>query len=127
MSELAIANILVQQWETPLKEKEAFENGTIFPCLNMPFFIEEQMPKSEAMPKSEQDILLEKICQVSFALTDISLYLDTHPHEKEALSFRESLRLKRKELLQSFAEKYYPLTPDCEGDCCEFIIPWDIQ
>ena len=31
--------------------------------------------------------LLQWINEVSFAVTDISLYLDTHPDDKEALAF----------------------------------------
>lgn len=35
---LAIATIPIQYWETPYDEATALLQGTVFPCLDLPFF-----------------------------------------------------------------------------------------
>lgn len=125
MNEIAIASVPIQEWEQPYEPEKALQQGTVFSCLYKPFFAEEQMSNKEAMPKSECEALLNTIQQISFALVDITLYLDTHPDDQEALKFREDNRLRRKELLQKFAAQYYPLTPDCEGLWSDGPIPWE--
>ena len=125
MNEIAIASVPIQEWEQPYELEKALQQGTVFPCLFKPFFIEDEMSKPPASPKSECETLLDTIRQVSFALVDITEYLDTHPDDQEALKFREDNRLKRKELLQKFASDYYPLTPDCEGLWSDGPIPWE--
>lgn len=35
---LAIASVLIQPWEQPYEPGEGLARGTIFPCLDMPFF-----------------------------------------------------------------------------------------
>ena len=63
--------------------------------------------------------LLQKINEVSFALDDILLYLDTHPEDQDALAvFRDAVR-QRKQTLSEFAEQFYPLTPDCMAEIYE--------
>lgn len=37
--QLAIATIPMQPWETPYEAAKALKQGTIFPCLDLPFFI----------------------------------------------------------------------------------------
>lgn len=36
---LAIAIIPLQRWETPYDPSRGLQQGTIFPCLDLPFFI----------------------------------------------------------------------------------------
>lgn len=125
MNEIAIASIPVQMWEQPYEVPEALQQGTIFPGLYKPFFIVDKMKKQEAAPKSQKEALLLEIQEVSFALTDITLYLDTHPEEQKALDYREACRTKRKQLLTQFAKTCYPLTPDCQGLWPDGPIPWE--
>lgn len=62
--------------------------------------------------------LLQRINEVSFAVDDVKLYLDTHPCDEEALAyFREYSRL-RNEALKEYAEKYSPLTVDTAVYSC---------
>lgn len=35
---LAIATVPMQPWETPYEPEKALKQGTIFPCLDKPFF-----------------------------------------------------------------------------------------
>lgn len=64
------------------------------------------------MLESRQDMLC-KINQVSFGINDLTLYLDTHPTDNEALTLFEQYHKERKELLKQFEEAYEPLTVDC--------------
>lgn len=36
---LAIATIPMQQWETPYEPKKGLQQGTIFPSLDLPFYV----------------------------------------------------------------------------------------
>lgn len=125
MDRLAIATVPLQPWEEPLSAAEALKAGTVFPALQLPFYIEEQMETPEAMPENDCERLLKQIDQASFLLTDLKLYLDTHPEEAEASSLYQNTRLKRRELLAQFASDYYPLTQDCEGCQADGPAPWE--
>lgn len=60
--------------------------------------------------------LLKEISQVSFMVNDLTLYLDTHPKEKEASEcFAEAMK-QRKALLAKYAAEFGPLTVDCTMD-----------
>ena len=62
--------------------------------------------------KSQRQCLLEELDQVSFAVDDMLLYLDTHPEDEKALAFFSDVLSRRKKLLNEFAEKYGPLLID---------------
>lgn len=125
VNEIAIASVPIQPWEQPYETTQALYQGTIFPCLYKPFFIVEQMSQTETLPQGDCESLLLDIQKISFSLVDITLYLDTHPDDQEALTLRNNYRMKRKELLQEFASNYYPLTPDCEGLWSDGPMPWE--
>lgn len=61
---------------------------------------------------NEKDQLLLDIGTISFVLVDLCLYLDTHPHDREALDYFHHYSRIRKEMLHEFSSKYYPLTLD---------------
>ena len=56
--------------------------------------------------------LLQFIDQVSFAIDDLLLFLDTHPKEKRALEYYSELRTRRNELLKKYEEFYCPMNID---------------
>ncbi len=120
---LAIASIPIQQWGALYDEKEALCTGTIFQDLNKPFFAAEvektslnaPAPKSEEQRKREE--LLGKIMEVSFVLDDLTLYLDTHCEDSQAMDMYLKKTKERTELKQQFAAAFYPLTRDCIGYC----------
>ena len=60
----------------------------------------------------EQTALFQYINEVSFAINDMNLYLDTHPEDKKALAFMEEHVKMRKRALKEYAMKYGPLTID---------------
>ena len=57
--------------------------------------------------------LLKQINETSFVVNDLNLYLDTHPLDQDALdSFCQAMS-QRKQLLDTFAKEYEPLTINC--------------
>ena len=50
----------------------------------------------------EQTALLQYINEVSFAINDMNLYLDTHPEDKKALAFMEEHVKMRKRALKEY-------------------------
>lgn len=64
----------------------------------------------------DKEGLLRKIDSVSFMITDLGLYLDTHPNDVNAAEAFKNYRKERKKLLKEFEINFYPLTMDC---CCE--------
>ena len=58
----------------------------------------------------DRGALLRKIGQASFGMTDLQLYLDTHPDDAKALALYNSYRDKYVALVQEFSQKYGPLT-----------------
>ena len=76
--------------------------------------------------------LLKEINEVSFAVYDILLYLDTHPCDKEAMEFYQKNVSKRRELMKEYSRAFGPLTvDDAELSCgdtwkwMEQPFPWE--
>ena len=53
--------------------------------------------------------LHDQICELSFAMDDLRLYLDTHPDSAEALSQFNGYMEQRTELVGKYTDKYGPL------------------
>ena len=62
--------------------------------------------------------LMDHINQVSFAVDDVKLYLDTHPCDQEALSFFQEYSRLRNKALEEYASSYGPLTIDTAASSC---------
>ena len=76
--------------------------------------------------------LFEYINQISFAVDDVKLFLDTHPENQKALDYFQKYKEKRIEALREYASAYGPLTIDtataCESDYWSWINePWPWQ
>ena len=56
--------------------------------------------------------LLQQINEVSFAIDDLLLYLDTHPCCEKGMALYRDYTEKRKKLLKEYAQCYGPLTID---------------
>lgn len=68
--------------------------------------------------------LLAWIDQVSFAVNEMNLYLDTHPEDEEAMAFfREKLKMRR-EALETYARYFGPLTIDTANDNMSRSFEW---
>lgn len=118
---LAIASVPCQKWGELYEEKEALEIGTVFRELNKPFFAAQGLTTGSNTKKTlnEQEQLFQRICEISFVLDDLTLYLDTHTGDRQALEIFTEKTKERTSLKKEFAEKFYPLTRDCVIYCGE--------
>ena len=121
---LGIASVPYQNWGDLYTPKEALKTGTIFKELNKPFFaadqgldpIVEQTPQGSspnAFQKEDRERLMTELNEVSFVLDDLTLYLDTHAEDLNALNLYTETSKKRDEIKKEFSRRYYPLTRDC--------------
>ncbi|SDN36580.1 spore coat protein JB [Fictibacillus solisalsi] len=67
------------------------------------------MPKT--LPK-EYYSMLEEIQAVDFAITELNLYLDTHPEDQEAFKQLTELSEEKQRLLKPFEQKFGSIRPD---------------
>ena len=114
---LAMASVPKQDWCEPYDFPTALKEGTIFPCLNLPFHkssSEKSICKSFSTilnaAQKEREVMMNNLAAISFAINDLTLYLDTHPDCPHGTSLFYELLEKRLNLLTEFAGKFYPLT-----------------
>lgn len=67
---------------------------------------------------------------VSFAVVEITLYLDTHPDDREALDYFSHYSGLRRSALEVYGAKFGPLTVDTASptntwNWCEQPLPWE--
>lgn len=84
-------------------QAEALNNGTLFPGLNLPFHIKETASNVVSGPLSE----LQALC---FVVTELGLYLDTHPEDQEAFSLFQQYVALAKEGRSRYEALYGPIT-----------------
>lgn len=123
---LAMASVPKQEWCEPYDFCTALKEGTIFPCLNLTFY---KAPQGDSNIKCCSDTIIDiqkdreaamtRLTEISFALNDLTLYLDTHPTCKNGLTLYHSLMEERLKLLADYAKEYNPLTQASAitGDC----------
>ena len=79
---------------------------------------------------AKQCEMLKKINEVSFAMTDAQLFLDTHPCSGDAMRYFEKMRILRSRLMAEYAEMFTPLTVQdaSEADSWSWVEgPWPWQ
>ena len=108
----AMADIPMQQWGDLYDWCTALCNGTIFPDLNLEFWAASNMPCPPKNCSYKQEAMMNEISQVSFALNDLTLYLDTHPDCTQGMELFGQLQERRTQLLEEFGRLFYPLTID---------------
>ncbi len=57
--------------------------------------------------------LMRQIWEICFVIDDLTLYLDTHPLDKDALDAVGQAMSQRKEFLCAYAKEFGPLTMNC--------------
>ncbi len=60
--------------------------------------------------------LLRDIGIVDFVVTELTLYLDTHPHDRNAMEYFNHYNRMKNQMEREFSQKYYPLSTRLE-DC----------
>lgn len=79
------------------------------------------------MNGKDREKLLQYINEVSFALDDVILFLDTHPCDPEALEYYEKYKCMRKEALEEYTRCFGPLLnddADVENKWTWVMTPW---
>lgn len=111
---LGIASVPVQQadFSNVYSQEEAFRQGTIFPELNLPFFVTEEEGSAKGCLASCSSPLKE-IMELGFYTDDLTLYLDTHPDDTKALNLFHELLQKKSDLVTAFAKTHFTLTKNC--------------
>ncbi len=93
------------QQENPDKysQSEAIRNGTLFPGLNLPFYLKVEGGALPAGPLAELQAL-------DFVVVELGHYLDTHADDKEAFSLFQQYAAMCKSAKASYEAEYGPLT-----------------
>lgn len=71
--------------------------------------------------------LLNQINEISFAVYDTLLYLDTHPEDQEALEYYREMQSKRNAAAAEYGERFGPLTIDCSSATANNCWQWAQQ
>lgn len=87
------------------------------------------MPARDCKNMPDREYLMKEICECSFAVNDMLLYLDTHPCDTAALAYFQEHKERRVASLKEYAKYYGPLTIDTADDeaSCSFAwveTPW---
>ncbi len=77
---------------------QGFIRGTLFPGLDLPFM--------GMVNTKEKDTPLAELQALSFAVTELGLYLDTHRKDKEALALFEKYTALYKEGVKTYEKRY---------------------
>lgn len=77
------------------------------------------------MAKKDKCTALREISMVDFLLTDMKLYLDTHPNDKNALDYYHYYVKILKELQAAYAENFGPLFSEQSG--CNKVWEWGME
>lgn len=79
----------------------------------------------------DRDKMLYEIMALDFALTDLNLYLNTHPTDTDAIDLFNNIAKKRKVMVDSYQSMYGPITAknytnsEDMWDWIENPWPWD--
>ena len=104
-------------------QKQALENGTLFPGLNLPFF------KATKAAMNCDNTALCELMALNFAITELNLYLDTHYNDHEARELFHSYVKLFQEGKRLYEQQYGPLqvteTSMSSYDWISDPWPWD--
>lgn len=99
---------------------DALNNGTLFPALNLPFHLKINAVNAVNTPLNELQAL-------EFVISELGLYLDTHPEDEEAFYvYRQYVELEQK-ARNAYVAKHGPLyqTESAKSDSYTWINdPW---
>lgn len=134
---LAMASVPMQKSQNVYTPSKALKEGTIFPELNLPFFATDPLSATantcECSGKDckeyqekyaplftdqhfDRETVMKALYEISFFLNDLTLYLDTHPDDQDAIGLYNQFNADRKKLMQRMEVDFYPLTANCIVD-----------
>lgn len=89
-----------------LNPTQGFIRGNMFSNLYDPY---KNYKPTELNPQNEQVAMLMSYQQYNFALTDLNLYLDNYPNDRNALNLYQQYLKILKETEEEYEKKYGPL------------------
>ena len=92
-----------QQGSQKYNQTNALANGTVFPSLNLPFHLKVKAAELPANVSTQLQALL-------FVITELGLYLDTHPDDTEAFRLFQQYTEMARESEKQCEEEHGPLT-----------------
>ena len=107
-------------------QQDALANGTLFPGLNLPF----QINAVAATPAQTGALELQAL---SFVLTELGLYLDTHQGDAEAFALYHQYAAMEKEAREKYEAANGPVTQMSAADAKSWAAwlcdpwPWNFQ
>lgn len=103
--------------------KEGFLRGNMFKNEYKPY---KNLTFVSVKPRNDREAKLYNVMCYSFAITDMNLYLDTHPEDRRALSFLKELIMEEENAKKEYIMSYGPLDIcDNKGDKFDWIDgPW---
>ena len=103
--------------------KEGFLRGNMFRNEYKPY---KNLTYINIKPKNDREAKLFNVMTYAFAITDMNLYLDTHPEDRSALSFLKELIMEEEKAKKEYIMSYGPIDVcDTLGDKFEWINnPW---
>ncbi len=109
-----------------LPAKEGFLRGNLFKNEYKPY---KNLTYINIRPKSDREAKLFTVMQYAFAITDLNLYLDTHPDDLNAIHLLENMIEERRKAKKEFVDSFGPITiGGTKGNKFEWIQnpwPWD--
>ena len=60
----------------------------------------------------ERENCLRRLSEVSFAVHEAVLFLDTHPTDRMALDYYQRYKMLRKKILEEYTERFGPMKAD---------------
>ena len=73
------------------------------------------------MRNRQEETLMNRINEASFAMDDVKLFLDTHPNCQEAIEYYQKAQKVRNEAWNEYTRKFGPLSA-YDVDACDY---WD--
>jgi spore coat protein JB len=97
--------------QTLVNSYDGFIRGNMFSELYHPYISNEPF---NLTPTNEREALLDKVREYGFAMTDLDLYLDTHPDDTEKIKAYNQFSVMEEQAKKEFETRYGPLTLDSE-------------
>ena len=119
---LGVGFVPVQRSAEPVYEAgNALTRGTLFPGLDLPFM--DDVNKNNPYAGTP----LGELMAISFAAHELTLYLDTHPRDREAFAMQKKMLRLKKEAHMRYTKLYGPISTDdlLEADTFTWVHgPW---
>jgi len=106
-----------------LSAKDGFLRGNIFRDEYKPY---KNLTYINIKPKNDREAKLFNVMSYTHAITDMNLYLDVHPEDRNALAFLKQLIMEEEKAKKEYIMSYGPLNVcDVKGDKFNWIdSPW---